>query len=231
MNHDSKRTLFSIAHPVLAAKYYYKRNHVSKSGYTYKPFDDYHCIFVHIPKTAGISISKALFGNRAGRHRTISDYKKIFSYSDFSNYFKFTFTRNPWDRLLSAYNFLLKGGMTKEDKAFSDIYIQPYKNFEHFIEEGLFEEKIINWKHFKPQYKFICEKHSYTPLVDYIGSFENLNNDFDYVKKKLGIDKKVDLPFANNGRSTNYKNQYSKRSRDIVASLYKKDIEIFNYDF
>ena len=35
-------------------------------GFSLIPFDRHECIFVHIPKTGGVSISKSLFGNLAG---------------------------------------------------------------------------------------------------------------------------------------------------------------------
>ena len=32
------------------------RQEANAKGYSLKPYDDFHCIFVHIPKTAGISV-------------------------------------------------------------------------------------------------------------------------------------------------------------------------------
>jgi len=55
------------------------------------PFDRYQCIFVHIPKTAGVSICRSLFENLAGGHTTIAKYQIIFSKKEFDRYFKFTF--------------------------------------------------------------------------------------------------------------------------------------------
>ena len=94
----------------------YKRRVETEDGYTYKPYDDFQCIFVHIPKTAGMSICQSLFGNLAGGHATLADYQIIFAKHEFDNYFKFSFVRNPWDRVYSAYNFLKKGGATDFDR-------------------------------------------------------------------------------------------------------------------
>jgi hypothetical protein len=66
---------------------------------------------VHVPKTAGVAISLALFGNLAGEHASIRDYQTIYPKSVFERYVRFTFVRNPWDRLLSAFSFLKSGGM------------------------------------------------------------------------------------------------------------------------
>ncbi|MFP4354891.1 MAG: sulfotransferase family 2 domain-containing protein [Phycisphaerae bacterium] len=109
--YGARRTAYRMIHPHLFKRLQYKRN-PPKAGqkYTFYPFDKYRCIFVHIPKAAGVSVCQTLFGNLAGGHDTIEKYQKVFSWSDYKRYFKFTFVRNPWDRLASAYRFLRKGG-------------------------------------------------------------------------------------------------------------------------
>ena len=67
-----------------------------------RSYDEYKCIFVHVPRTGGVAIAKSLFGNLGGSHISISLYRKVFS-DVFDGYYKFTFVRNPWDRLVSAY--------------------------------------------------------------------------------------------------------------------------------
>ena len=73
-----------------------------------KVFDKKKCIFFHIPKTAGISLVKALFGDLDWGHRDVKYYRNVFNKKKFDSYFKFTFVRNPYDRLFSAYSFLKK---------------------------------------------------------------------------------------------------------------------------
>ena len=89
-------------------------------------------IFIHIPKTAGISVVKAFFRdvNLEG-HRSVYFYKQVFG-KDLSEYFIFTFVRNPWDRLYSAYKFLQKGGINIHDKNAFDMYLSEYNDFEDF---------------------------------------------------------------------------------------------------
>lgn len=57
-----------------------------------------------------------LFGNLGGAQLRIPHDQLIFSQREFEDYFKFTFVRNPWDRLLSAFLFLKKGGANKVDR-------------------------------------------------------------------------------------------------------------------
>ena len=76
-------------------------------------------IFVHIPKTGGSSI-EAIFHpsiitendickDIKGKHNTLSNIIKNESL-DVLDYFKFSFVRNPWAKILSHYLFFIKGG-------------------------------------------------------------------------------------------------------------------------
>jgi hypothetical protein len=83
-------------------------------------------IFVHIPKNAGTSVTKAL-SNVPGRdlhleaktkHETLAefDYRVSTEYSfagtmtapRIKDYICFCFVRNPWDRMSSFYHYLMK---------------------------------------------------------------------------------------------------------------------------
>ena len=58
-------------------------------------FKEHKIIFIHIPKTAGVSIIKSLFNDKVktGGHRNYIYLSKLFQ--DFNDYFKFTIVRNP----------------------------------------------------------------------------------------------------------------------------------------
>lgn len=47
------------------------RHRDTTEGGSYKLFDDSRSIFAHVPKCAGISVNKALYGNLAGGHTTL----------------------------------------------------------------------------------------------------------------------------------------------------------------
>ena len=66
-------------------------------------------------------------------------------------------------------------------------------------------------------------------MVDFIGRFESLIDDFQKLCHLLGITCK--LPHAGKTKHNNYKEYYDKESREIVGEFYKKDIEIFGYKF
>ena len=59
-------------------------------------------IFIRVPKTAGVSITKAIGGVGSGPiHEGAVELKNRVSEEDYNNFFKFSFVRNPWDWFLS----------------------------------------------------------------------------------------------------------------------------------
>jgi hypothetical protein len=75
----------------------------------------------------------------------------------------------------------------------------------------------------------LCDKKG-NILMDFIGRFENLEEDWNFICDKIGIEIK-DLGHRKNAGIKSYKGHYDIHSRDLVASLWKADIEAFNYSF
>ncbi|HEY4274543.1 MAG TPA: sulfotransferase family 2 domain-containing protein [Rhizomicrobium sp.] len=66
-------------------------------------------IFVHVPRVAGTSIARALYGARCTRHHSIRYYKTVAP--DFwAKADSFAVLRDPFDRVASAYAFVRTGG-------------------------------------------------------------------------------------------------------------------------
>ena len=108
--------LQKIAKKYLPREIYYDIHHLrnynnykNKNG-TLREFEKMKCIFVHIPKTGGVSIGDALFENGSPGHRDVTRYRKIFG-RKFWSYYKFAFVRNPFTRLISTYEYLKGGGI------------------------------------------------------------------------------------------------------------------------
>jgi hypothetical protein len=198
---------------------------------TFKPFIENKCIFIHIPKAAGISIGYSIFGRHTGNHTTIAEYQIVFSSEEFESFFKFTFVRNPWDRLLSAFLFLKEGGRNKSDYRWAEEHLSPFKSFDDFVVEWINRRNINKGIHFKPQYEFITIPQGLKLEVDFVGFFENVNNDYEYIQNKLRIGKKLILENKTHGKRSDYRSYYSDRMIEIVSDVYSEDIEFFGYDF
>ena len=195
-----------------------------------KYIDQYKCIFVHIPKCAGISISQSLFGEVSKAHRSIQEYKSIYPAKDFSEYFKFTFVRNPWDRLVSSFIFLRNGGMNIWDKKWASLNLLDFKDFDSFVHGWLRRENITSWFHFIPQYQYIYLKNGTIPL-NFIGSYENLNDDFDYLCDRFSINVELLRLNVSPLEGNDYRKYYTAETRRIVAEVYAEDIAMLGYSF
>ena len=176
------------------------------------------CIFVHIPKCAGTSIEKCFVGkdwwdvDKRTKHIHASRAKKLYR-EHWDGYFKFSFVRNPWDLLVSWYNFK---NVTLDFKSFLTEYEFDYRG-RWWWPKSLF-------------YTDFLLQQDGTELVDFIGRFENLQEDFNVVCDKIGIPRQ-DLPHARKSKHKHYTEYYDDETRQIVAEKYAKDIEYFGYEF
>lgn len=183
-------------------------------------------IFIHIPKTAGTSLVKSIYGDVSSEgHRDMSFYKTIFT-DDLAMYFKFCFVRNPYDRLYSSYKFLQKGGMNKHDLKAFKMHLKKYRDFEDFVLNGLSKNLLNEVVHFVPQTNFICNDKGFI-LVDFIGKFESLEEDIKNLEEKLNF--KISLPHLNSNKKEHYLSVYTDEMMIKVKEFYMNDFKILGY--
>ena len=187
-----------------------------------KVFKNLNCIFFHIPKTAGMSVSNALFGDVKWGHRNVSFYKSHYGENLFNSFFKFCFVRNPYDRIFSAFTFLKNGGINNQDLKFSKSHLHKYNSFNDFVLRGLEKEEIMNWIHFRPQYTFVCDKND-NLVMNFVGKMENLSADFNVVCKHLNIDSELKKINVNSTK----KIYFSEEVKSIIKLKYQKDFSLF----
>jgi len=196
----------------------------------YRPFSRTKSIFIHIPKTAGVSVCKILYGVDIIGHAKLRHYQIVFNHRAFSSYFKFCFVRNPWDRLYSAYRFLMLGGWHEADRKWAEYNLHKFSSFEDFVLNGLADKSILSEVHLQPQYPYIMNFYTRKSGMDFIGRFERLNEDFDFVANKIGV--QASLTHQNSsGNDVDYREMYSLKMRMVVEHFYGRDIHIFNYQF
>ena len=204
-------------------KYIKAQRSTAESGIHH--FDIHKCIFIHIPKTGGTSIASALFGSNVGHYKW-SLLKNAFD-KDYDNYFKFAFVRNPWDRLLSAFNYLQSDRKTKANAEWMKQNRLEGMDFETFVTTRL--EDLMYYPHFKPQSDFICD-YDGKIMVDYLGKFNELDVSFKFIMKKLNI--QLDLPHYNKSSSKeHYSKAYNEAMLKVVNRVYRRDIDIFKYKY
>jgi hypothetical protein len=186
-----------------------------------KGFSDTNSLFIHIPKTAGTSISLGLY-NEDPWHYTLENYSYI-SGPTFRKLFKFAFVRNPYDRLESTYRYSFK--QVKSHPNTSVRFITEYPSFDDFVFNWVNEDNVN-------AHYFLAPQHSYlrSPLsnigIDFIGKFENLNDGYQKINKKLGLVNS--LPFTNNS-TAEIPTYYTNETARIVYDAYRDDFERFDY--
>jgi chondroitin 4-sulfotransferase 11 len=153
----------------------------------------------------------------------------------YDRYFKFTFVRNPWDRLLSCYmSKVVRSGAGMPMGKYGNVTLRRDMSFQEFAEAVcLIPDEVAN-VHFRSQHIFVCGGGSRKDiLADYVGRFENLEEDFEIITKRIGID--AQLPHAANTSSIrgsrSYRDFYDEKLAEMVGERYREDIDLFGYSF
>lgn len=193
----------------------------------------YKTIFIHIPKTAGSSMELKTFVGQEGKqtHWSLNMFKSQLRGKS-SNYFKWCFSRNPYDRLISSYHWGIKNHKQrylKDINSFND-FIDKIDDFYDF-ENPTSVNQTRSGIHVIPQHVFvndnICE-------LDFIGKFENINEDFKKLCLKIEqhsgitIEDKT-LPVKKKTNHKHWKEYYNKDIYQKINKLYKKDFDLFGY--
>ena len=116
--------------------------------------------------------------------------------------------------------------MNQHDKNAFQKYLSHYSDFEDFVLNGLNSEIIYEIIHFIPQSEFICNNDGKI-MVDFIGRFENLNEDLKKLSEK--INKEIVLEHHNKNNKLGFSKIYTEDMKLKVYKIYKKDVQIFKY--
>ena len=192
-------------------------------------------IFVHIPKSAGSSITEALIpyldkkrsgkaiGDRGwqieyhsagGMHSGLNDKRLKKLESVRNGYCVFSVVRNPWDRATSYY----RCGWMGKNPSFVDACKSGTTGWHRFTD---------------PQVNWLCGNDS---SPDFLIRFERLSEDWLTLCEKLGIEH-VQLPenlMRDNSTRGNSWKKYYENDEDAISTIgkiYKKDIERFGYKY
>jgi hypothetical protein len=206
------------------------RGNGEKYEYSLEEFENTRSIFIHVPRAAGSSICHSLFGNCGGGHKTARGYRHSFG-PWYRWYFVFTFVRNPFSRLVSAYDYLRKGGHPAwpSDREFGEDVIGAYDGFSDFVLQWLRPDRTDFPKpHFYPQVHFL--EIDDRLAVDFIGSVESIEEDYSVVRETLGISASLQKQNESPGERKPLAKFYT---RDAVVRrvrrVYKDDFERLGY--
>ena len=176
--------------------------------------------FIWFPnnKVCQQAVVKSMFPHRVvvkKKEPLIWKTKSLISESEFDRMFKWTIVRNPWDRVLSAYDYLTRMGVIKGQ----------LKDFDDFVRTELAEKGWSVDGHFFPQADRL--------MVDFVVRYENLENDWPVVAEKLDCPTTLVQRNGSHRRiGQHYSEHYkTQESIDVIRRLYEKDCIELNYDY
>lgn len=210
----------------------------------------YNFLFVHIAKTGGTSVRAALAplrwrdplywpaflcsrlshltGHRTAsklpRHAKVIAAKEMLPHEVFEKLFKFAFVRNPWDLQVSSWHHirrerphLLTG--IEDFPTFIRWKLDPTRPYQYHIDTSI-----------ELQSDYLKDL-SGKVIVDFIGHYETLQDDFDKVCRTIGIAPKH-LPHKRQAKNrSDYRKYYSDEIAELIAHRFRPDIEAFGYTF
>ena len=190
------------------------------------------------PKTGSVSISDALIPyaeiGRINPQRMLDNKVDCFDYSDpfggaskhtplqqmfnqwsdkrfgkFDDYIKVGAVRNPWDRIVSFWKW-------KNKVLPNPITLEQFINTRPVMHKAM---PMVNY--FK-----VDGKIKVTSFI----RMESMQDDFSAMADLIGIDPK-ELPHLNKSKHKDYHEYYTEETKNMVANLYKEDIETFKYTY
>ncbi len=208
-------------------------------------------LFVHIAKTGGTSVRAALkrlhwsdpyaipihlvngltrtlkfkTGAKFQRHaKAIAAYENI-GEPFWSQLFKFTFVRNPWDLQVSSWHHLQRVPNAPTDQ---------FHSFEEFLRHKFDPDQAFNyyfWISAQLQSHYILDFNGRV-IVDFVGRYERLHDDFREACRLGGIPQ-ITLPHKRHSRERkrDYRDYYDDVTAELIATHYAEDIQRFGYSF
>lgn len=178
-------------------------------------------LYFHIAKTGGSTITKILRNNKlddmilSNKKLSYTDkylyFEEIAEYWD--EYYKFTFVRNKYDQLVSHWHY---------DR-------NPCGNFKKFIKNIVVSDQGIYGYWIDQYYLTMYDDKS---IFDFIGRYENFNDDLQYILNKIGIkkyNKKLGVNVGKYNRKLRFSKYYDLKTKQLVYNKFKKEIDHFGF--
>jgi hypothetical protein len=152
-----------------------------------------------------------------------------------SGYYKFSFVRSPFARLVSCY---------RQKIVFIPSPQHPIPLYEHYffslpthISFADFAERVAKIpdpladNHFKSQYALLYSEG--VSQVDYVGKVEYLDNDWQQIAAKYKLDPVLEHKNDSKNKQgchSDYRLYYTESLVQLVYERYHKDVEMFGYE-
>lgn len=149
---------------------------------------------------------------------------------DATEYFGFSFVRNPYQRLVSAYlNKFKKKDLTPENFLYRNYlggYFSLDDDFQDYVRKVVLIPNAFAERHFVRQSYWLYEKNTH-PL-NFVGRMEIMNEQFEGLAQKYGLES---LPHYNKTASYDWKSFYTEKLKALVSDYYAEDLACFGYAY
>lgn len=211
-------------------------------------------IYTSIPKAANSTIKKCLWSasgvdingkdinssifKNPGPSRRVSeiDDQELETIFNADDWYRFSFVRNPYQRLLSGYKDKILGlGKPKKSNSFLkriNWHSNQLPSFDEFI-QAIYKqpEDAMDW-HWMPQSRLLMPDIIH---YDFFGKLENFHDDMKTVLLRMNVtaEKIGDILSVYLNKTTGKNDnpiQISSKTADLIAQKFQKDFEMFEYD-
>lgn len=199
-----------------------------------KPFivdADRKLIYLNNPKVACSSIKTSIFGEQDDIHAFAKSYRTYVLNEEMMSYYKFTFIRNPFKRLVSCFEDKCNGSdeslIVWNYYRFGQLF-RKIHDFSQFVYRVVLIPNRLAEPHFAAQYPLIYKKGKCQ--VDFVGKIENLKEEYEPIRERfnlLPLEHKNQV-FSKTGK--NWMDYYTPFTAWLVYRKYKKDFVTFGYE-
>ncbi len=200
--------------------------------------------FVDIPRTSSSSIRTELsrhYGPVYGKsdlqdstlnlkkqlipsHLTALEMRQRIGNESWNGLFTFSIVRNPWARMLSIFQYRRTVGEIDQNTSYSEylslFFGKPENPESPYHYHGYYYQAV----------DYLVDEFGEF-MVNFVGRYENRENDLELVRKKCGCPKLGALHTQGSPNEETYLSFYDQETRDMVSVICKKDIEVFGYQF
>ncbi len=208
--------------------------------------EDFKSIYFFIPKNGCTSFKKAILQYLGDKESEDNVHKFDFPFAcynqldtDYNDYMKFAFVRNPWNRLASCFKGKIRSSnynSKKFENGVARIFLKYGDMFYGDMSFKKFVEAVCSIPDSEANPHFISQLFRLTDnsgelLPNYIGRLENIKPSIEKIYKNTGLSLS-NLKHENKSRiSESYTNYYDEKIKEMVQIKFAADIEIFGYEF
>lgn len=188
-------------------------------------------LFVHIPKTAGVSVCRAVYDTDALFGHAPASGWQHFDPERFERLLTFSLMREPADRFFSAFYYLRNGALTDKDNAFGrrvlGFFDTPDALLTAMARNPILRARVMSWVHFTPQAWYLTDRAGRV-IVDYIGRVERFDQSMADIAARLG---RPYTPTHSNASQRPRVLCLSPASRALLEQLYAEDFALYRTRF